>query len=111
MNMWIVHHGRVFVAVTALSCLPFIFYTPDARAQAKEVQTLVIKSVWKGLGPYSEATLTIRRARDGFYRDGRRGKEALIENLLQETRAEADAPALRNLGITGIWLRDTADRV
>jgi hypothetical protein len=100
--------GQVLSVASLLTFL-FFYQPPYAAAQAEQVRTIKVKSVWEGLGPRSESKLTIRRRKDGFYRDGVRLDGVPVEDLLREVRFDAGAPTLQNLGITEQWLRDTAE--
>ena len=76
-------------------------------AQAdRKVREIVIHSGWGGLGTPQRLTVTILGTSDGFQRDGKPVKPALVQALVAAAEA---APILKpnpaNLGINKSWLR------
>jgi hypothetical protein len=88
---------------------PLLSTPPRACAQASEVESIEIKSAWNGLGPFSESKLSVRQQDEKFFAGGKPISSALVENLLRELKAAADAPTLEAIGITEEWLQANAE--
>lgn len=72
----------------------------------RKVQEIVIHSGWGGLGPHQDLTVTIKGTPDGFERDGKSVKPALVQTLVSAAEASAiSKPDPVNLGITKSWLQ------
>jgi len=76
-------------------------------AQAdRKVREIVIHSAWGGLGTPQDLTVTILGTPDGFQRDGKPVKPALVQALVSAAEAQAiSKPNPANLGITKSWLQ------
>lgn len=72
----------------------------------KKVREVVIHSGWGGLGTPRNSTVTILETADGFQRDGKAVKPALVQALVSAAEAR---PVLKpdpaNLGIAKSWLQ------
>jgi WG containing repeat len=72
----------------------------------KNVREIVIHSGWGGLGTPQDLTVTILGTPDGFQRDGKPVKPALVQALVSAAEAPPiSKPDLANLGITTSWLQ------
>jgi hypothetical protein len=72
----------------------------------KKVQEIVIHSGWGGLGTPEDLTVTIVATPDGFQRDGKPVKPALVQAVVAAVEAPPiSKPDGANLGITKSWLQ------
>lgn len=72
----------------------------------RTVQEIEIHSGWGGLGQHQDITVTIRGTPDGFERNGKPVKPALVHALVSAAEARAiSKPDPVNLGITKSWLQ------
>jgi hypothetical protein len=93
--------------------LSLLFLSASLPAQSdKKVQEIVIHSGWGGLGTPEDLTVTILATPDGFQRDGKPVKPALVKALVSAAEAPPiSKPDLANLGITKTWLQAQLIRV
>jgi len=87
--------------------LSLLVLSPSLPAQAdKKVREIVIHTHWGGLGTPQDLTVTILETPDGFQRDGKPVKPALIQALVSVAEAPPiSKPDPANLGITKSWLQ------
>ena len=72
----------------------------------KQVERVVIRSSWGGLGPRRDDRLEIVRGSRGFALQGKPVDSALVETLIRALQAPTiPHPQAANLGITPDWLR------
>ncbi len=87
--------------------LSLLALSTSLPAQAdKNVREIVIHSGWGGLGTPQALTVTILGTPDGFQRDGKPVKPALVQALVSAAEAPPiSKPDPANLGITKSWLQ------
>jgi hypothetical protein len=87
--------------------LSLLALSTSLHAQAdKKVREIVIHSRWGGLGTPQDLTVTILGTPDGFQRDGKPVKPALVQALVSAAQApQISKPDPANMGITKSWLQ------
>ncbi|PYV71813.1 MAG: hypothetical protein DMG96_28035 [Acidobacteria bacterium] len=87
--------------------LSLLVLSASLPAQAdKKVREIVIHTHWGGLGTPQDLTVTILETPDGFQRDGKPVKPALVQALVSAAEAPPiSKPDPANLGITKSWLQ------
>jgi hypothetical protein len=83
-----------------------------STAQAVRVQTVTIKSAWRGFSPSRSepVELIIRRQGDGFCANGERIGNGVVEALVSVlNESPMPHPRPSNLGITEAWLNENTD--
>ena len=82
--------------------LSLLVLSASLPAQAdKKVREIVIHTHWGGLGTPQDLTVTILETPDGFQRDGKPVKPALVQALVSAAEAPPiSKPDPANLGIT-----------
>jgi WG containing repeat len=94
-------------SVTRWIGVSLIALSTSVPAQAdKQVREIVIHSHWGGLGTPENLTVTILGTPDGFQRDGKPVKSALVQALVSAAQGpHVPKPNPGNLGITRSWLQ------
>jgi hypothetical protein len=81
---------------------------PTGAIQPDDHVSITIHSKWVGLGGAKESVATVMQLRGQCYVNGKVVESKLVEDLLRELAAPAEAPSLANIGIDQTWLDKNA---